>query len=123
MRSIESGAGPVGPVAPPAARPLRRDAERNRQRILRAAADVFTERGLQATLDDVAHRAGVGVGTVYRRFPDKEALVEALFAERLEALVGFAEQALADPDPWGGLVSFLERTVAVIAGDRGLRQL
>ena len=59
------------------ARPLRRDAERNRLRILRAAAEVFTEQGLRATLDDVADRAGVGVGTVYRRFPDKEALVEA----------------------------------------------
>ena len=63
-------------------RPLRRDAERNRQRILAAAAEVFTSRGLQATLDDVAHQAGVGVGTVYRRFPDKESLVEALFEQR-----------------------------------------
>jgi AcrR family transcriptional regulator len=123
MRSIESGAGPVGPVAPPAARPLRRDAERNRQRILRAAADVFTERGLQATLDDVAHRAGVGVGTVYRRFPDKEALVEALFTERLDTLVGYAEDALAEPDPWTGLTAFLGRAASLIAGDRGLRQI
>src|SRR5437016_4096640 len=104
-------------------RPLRRDAERNRQRILRAASEVFTERGLQATLDDVARRAGVGVGTVYRRFPDKEALVEALFTERLDALVGYAEQGLADPDPWAGLVWFLEQAATVIAGDRGLRQI
>jgi AcrR family transcriptional regulator len=105
------------------ARPLRRDAERNRVRILRAAAEVFTERGLQATLDDVAERAGVGVGTVYRRFPDKEALVEALFSERLDTLVGFAEQALAEPDPWTALATFLEQAASVIAGDRGLRQI
>jgi AcrR family transcriptional regulator len=102
---------------------LRADAERNRQRILRAAAEVFTERGLQATLDDVAERAGVGVGTVYRRFPDKEALVEALFTERLDALAGFAEEALAEPDPWTALATFLERAASVIAGDRGLRQV
>ena len=107
----------------PCPRPLRADAERNRQRILRAAAEVFTERGLQATLDDVAERAGVGVGTVYRRFPDKEALVEALFTERLGTLAGFAEQALAEPDPWVGLVTFLEQAASVIAGDRGLRQI
>jgi AcrR family transcriptional regulator len=88
-----------------AGRPLRRDAARNRQRILRAAAEVFTEHGLQASLDDVARHAGVGVGTVYRRFPDKEALAEALFEERLAALVGLAEQALAEPDAWVGLVS------------------
>jgi AcrR family transcriptional regulator len=103
-------------------RPLRADAERNRQRILRAAAEVFTERGLQATLDDVAERAGVGVGTVYRRFPDKEALVEALFTERLDTLVGLAEQALAEPDPWVALATFLEQGASVIAVDRGLRQ-
>jgi AcrR family transcriptional regulator len=104
-------------------RPLRRDAERNRQRILAAAAEVFTEEGLRATLDDVAARAGVGVGTVYRRFPDKQALVEALFTERLDTLAGFATEALADPDPWAGLVWFLERAAQMMAGDRGLRQI
>src|ERR1700721_3342156 len=97
----------VRPAQEPAPRPLRRDAERNRQRILRAAAEVFTTRGLQATLDDVARHAGVGVGTVYRRFPDKESLVEALFEERLAAMVALAEKALAEPDSWTGLVSFL----------------
>jgi AcrR family transcriptional regulator len=105
------------------ARPLRRDAELNRQRILRAAAEIFTEQGLQVTLDDVARRAGVGVGTVYRRFPDKEALTDALFTERLDALVALAEDALADPDEWGSLVSFLEQAGALLAADRGLRQL
>jgi AcrR family transcriptional regulator len=107
----------------PCQRPLRADAERNRQRILRAAAEVFTERGLQATLDDVAERAGVGVATVYRRFPDKEALVEDLFTERIDTIAGFADRALAEPDPWTGLVTFLENAAFVIAGDRGLRQI
>ena len=110
-------------VAGVAARPLRKDAERNRQRILRAAAEVFTERGLEATLDDVAHHAGVGVGTVYRRFPDKASLADALFEERIDLLADLAEQAYAQPDAWDGLVSFMERAAEMMAGDRGLRQM
>jgi AcrR family transcriptional regulator len=113
-----TAAGAAGP-----ARPLRRDAERNRQRILQAASEVFTERGLQATLDDVARRAGVGVGTVYRRFPGKEALAEALFAEQIAGIADLADGALADPDPWHGLTSFLEQAGSRLAADRGLRQL
>jgi AcrR family transcriptional regulator len=104
-------------------RPLRRDAERNRQRILRAAAEVFTQRGLEATLDDVARQAGVGVGTVYRRFPDKESLVAELFQDRIDTIVSVAEEACAAPDPWQALVSYLEYTAASMAGDLGLRQL
>jgi AcrR family transcriptional regulator len=107
----------------PAPRPLRRDAERNRQRILRAAAEVFTTRGLQASLDDVARHAGVGVGTVYRRFPDKESLAEALFEERIGAMVALAEKALAEPDSWTGLLSFLEGACAQLATDRGLHEI
>ena len=108
---------------PAAGRPLRRDAERNRQRILAAAARVFTERGLDATLDEVARAAGVGVGTVYRRFPDKEALVAALFRERIDNLVTVAENACAAADPWQAVVSYLEYAAAAMAGDTGLRQL
>ena len=104
-------------------RPLRRDAERNRQRILAAAAKVFTERGLDATLDEVAKAAGVGIGTVYRRFPDKESLVTELFRDRIDALVTVAEQACAAPDPWHGLAGFLQFAATAMAGDLGLRQL
>ena len=104
-------------------RPLRRDAERNRQRVLAAAADVFTERGLDATLDEVARAAGVGIGTVYRRFPDKEALVAALFRARIDNLVTVAEDACAAADPWQAVVSYLEYAAAAMAGDTGLRQL
>ena len=104
-------------------RPLRRDAERNRQRILRAASEVFTTRGLQATLDDVARQAGVGVGTVYRRFPDKESLVDALFEDKFQTLVAYAEHALEAPDSWTGLVTLLEQAAAMLAGDRGLLEI
>jgi AcrR family transcriptional regulator len=104
-------------------RRLRRDAERNRQRILAAAAEVFTQRGLDATLDDIARAAGVGVGTVYRRFPDKESLVAELFKDRIDALVAVAEAACSAPDPWQGLVAYLEFAAESMAGDTGLRQL
>ncbi len=103
------------------ARPLRRDAQRNRERILLAAHDVFASRGFAATLDDVAHHAGVGVGTVYRRFPTKEALIEALFVDRLEDLVSLAEDALALPSGWDGLTMMLRRSIGMHAVDRGLR--
>jgi AcrR family transcriptional regulator len=108
---------------PANSRPLRADAERNRQRILRAAAEVFTTRGLQASLDDVARHAGVGVGTVYRRFPDKEALAEALFEERICELVELAEQGMANPDSWDGLVTFMREAGALLSTDRGLREI
>jgi len=87
--SIEESEFTASGAAPEAGRPLRKDAERNRQRILQAAAEVFTERGLGATLDDVAHHAGVGVGTVYRRFPDKAALADALFEQRIDRSWGW----------------------------------
>jgi AcrR family transcriptional regulator len=108
----------AGPV-----RPLRRDAERNRQRILRAASEVFTERGLEVSLDEVARHAGVGVGTVYRRFRTKEDLVEALFVGRIEEVAALAEKAAQDPDPWSGLASFMEEAADLLAGDLGLRQI
>lgn len=104
-------------------RPLRRDAERNRQRILTAAADAFAEGGLAVTMDEVARRAGVGVGTVYRRFPDKELLVEALFEQRIDELVALAQAARDDPDPFAGLVRFFETFLAVQAADRGLKDV
>jgi AcrR family transcriptional regulator len=104
-------------------RPLRRDAERNRLRILEAAGDLFAERGLGVTLDDVARHAGVGVGTVYRRFADKELLIDALFEQRIEAVCEVAEASLAQPDPWDGLVYFFERGLERQACDRGLKEL
>ncbi|MGH2840620.1 MAG: TetR/AcrR family transcriptional regulator [Solirubrobacteraceae bacterium] len=104
-------------------RPLRRDAERNRQRILEAARDAFAEDGLAVTLDEIARRAGVGVGTVYRRFADKEQLIDALFEERIGEVVALAEAALRCDDAWEGLVSFLDGATAAHADDRGLKEV
>lgn len=105
------------------ARPLRRDAARNRDRLLAAARELFAERGLDVTLNDVAHHAGVGVGTAYRRFANKEEVVDALFEESLERVAAAARDALAEPDPWLGLVGFLERSLHLQFGDRGLTQV
>jgi AcrR family transcriptional regulator len=110
-------------MSTPAVRPLRRDAERNRLRILEAAADAFAERGLGITMDDIAEHAGVGVGTVYRRFPDKELLIEALFEERVAEVVAMAERAAAEDDPWDALIGFIERAQALQADNRGLKEL
>src|SRR3712207_9241460 len=86
---------------------LRRDAARNRQRLLQAAAELFAQRGLDVTLNDVAHYAGVGVGTAYRRWGNKEELIDELFAQRPPDLLPAAARALGHPDALGGLVSFL----------------
>jgi AcrR family transcriptional regulator len=104
-------------------RPLRADAARNRARLLVAAKEVFAERGLDATMDEVARRAGVGVGTAYRRFRNRDDLIAALFDERLEEFMAILDQALADPDPWRGLTDFLERSMEMQAEDRGFKEL
>ncbi|HEY6691206.1 MAG TPA: helix-turn-helix domain-containing protein [Solirubrobacteraceae bacterium] len=103
--------------------PLRADAERNRQRLLAAAKEVFATRGLDVTLDDIARHAGVGTGTAYRRFPNKDALIEALMADRIGELAAIAEECLEDPDPWRGLAGYFERALALQASDRGLKDV
>ncbi|MGV9311918.1 TetR/AcrR family transcriptional regulator [Streptomyces sp. NPDC003691] len=105
------------------ARPLRRDAALNRTRILHAAREVFGRQGLGVTLDEVARHAGVGVGTVYRRFPTKEALIRALFEQDLRTRQESAERALAHADPWQGLVDFLLEMSADLAENRGLYEV
>lgn len=104
-------------------RPLRADAVRNREKILAAAAVLFAERGLDVSLDDVAHEAGVGVGTLYRRFADKEALVEALFENAVEEIVNLAVRASATENSWDGLVWFLEQVLQRQCANRGLRDV
>ncbi|MEV7865822.1 helix-turn-helix domain-containing protein [Streptomyces sp. NPDC088124] len=107
--------------APP--RPLRADAERNRRRIIAAAQQVFARRGLDVTLDDIAHHAGVGVGTIYRRFANREELIEAIFDTEIQRVIGIAEEALTHEDPWDGLVHFFTMSSQDFADDRGLREV
>ncbi|MBS2962927.1 TetR/AcrR family transcriptional regulator [Actinocrinis puniceicyclus] len=110
-------------TASAAPRPLRRDAELNRQRIMVAAKEVFAERGLEATLDEIARHAGLGVGTVYRRFPNKEALIDALFEEGFAQILALTRRALDDADAWAGLTGLLTAMAEVQATDFGLRDV
>ena len=104
-------------------RPLRKDAALNRERLLAAASELFAEQGFSVTLNDIAHHAGVGIGTAYRRFPNKEAVIDALFEQRLQDVAAVAQGALDDPDAWQGLVGFLERSLSMQFGDRGLNEI
>ena len=101
-------------------RPLRADAERNRRRILAAARQLFAARGLGVSLDEIAAEAGVGVGTVYRRFPDRDLLIDALFEERIDEIAQAARDALEHDDPWEGFAWFLHEAAGLQAPDRGL---
>lgn len=114
---------PRRPPPESSVRALRADAVRNRARILAAAAEVFADRGLDATLDDIAAHAGVGVGTVYRRFRNKEALVDALFEKSVDQIVDLAKRAQQIADSWDGLVLFLELATQMQAEDFGLRDV
>jgi AcrR family transcriptional regulator len=124
-RTIETAPHEDTPKAAPAepGKPLRKDAARNRERILEAARDLFQERGLSASLNDIAHHAGVGVGTVYRHFPNKDELIEGLFEQRVAELAARMKRALEDPDPWHGLTAFVRDSTDMQAADRGLKDI
>ncbi len=100
-------------------RGLRADAERNRESVLHAAREVFAEQGLDASTNEVARRAGVGVATLFRRFPTREDLIAATFAEKMNAYAEAIDDALADPDPWHGFCAYIERVCQMQADDRG----
>ena len=98
---------------------LRADAERNRERVLSAARQVFAEQGLDASTNEIARRAGVGVATLFRRFPTRDDLVGAAFADKMSAYATAVDNALADSDPWQGFCGFIERVCQMQADDRG----
>jgi AcrR family transcriptional regulator len=97
------------------ARPMRADAVKNRQRILDAAAEVFAEKGLSVPIDEVADRAGVGVGTLYRHFPTKEALFEAIVATKILDLVEAVRSACGSPDAGPALFDFIRQLASEAA--------
>jgi len=102
---------------------LRSDALRNRERILAAAEDVFLERGANVTLDDIAKRAGVGIGTLYRRFPTREELLAATYSARFESLAASSRLADTGLDPLSALRGYLEQLVEHTNVYRGLAAL
>src|SRR6202050_4950423 len=101
----------------------RKDAELNRRRLLDASREVFRDRGLGATLHDVARQAGLGVGTAYRHFANKDELIDALFDDMVETVDGYLREAEEQPDAWLGLMGALENVCEVQAFDRGLREV
>ena len=98
---------------------LRADAARNRELIVAAAADVFAERGLDASTAEIAHRAGVGAATLFRRFPHKDDLIDAIIEMRMAEVAALADAAAEDPDPARALEGFMRDLVKRFARDRG----
>jgi len=102
---------------------LRQDAQRNRERIVDAARETFKELGLDAPLEEIARRAGVGIATLYRRFPTRDALIEGVFVDTIVGFTQAAEETLEIDDPWTAFSTFLERMCERQAEDRGLKDL
>ena len=102
-------------------RPRRADAQRNYDKLIAAAREAFTERDSSASLEDIARRAGVGIGTLYRHFPTRTDLIEAVYVEEVEALCRSADD-LRDAAPWDALVSWLHRFVAYVATKHALAE-
>ncbi len=101
----------------------RRDARRNHELLVAAAREVFAEQGVDASLEEIARRAALGIGTLYRHFRTREALVEAIVERRLGELAAVAEATAREPDGWSGFVHLLERTLELQAGDRVLKDV
>jgi len=103
-------------------RPLRADARRNRERILEAARQVFAEQGSEAQIDDVARQAELGVGTIYRHFPTKEALLAELVRQKFRLFAEHAREALAsDADPFEAIAGMLRRNAEHCAKDAAMQ--
>lgn len=107
-------------VATPPGRPLRADARRNLEKVVAAAGALIAEHGADASLEEIARRAGVGSATLHRHFPSRQALLEAVFKDRVEALCARAGELLAEPDPGRALSTWLHAVGAHAVANRGL---
>jgi len=110
----------AGSVSRQEPRTLRRDAERNRLRIVDAARAALAEHGVEVSMEEIARRAGVGVGTLYRRFPNRQDLIEAAFLCKAQGYLDDARAALDAPDGWTGFAGYLERLCELQVADRSL---
>jgi AcrR family transcriptional regulator len=102
-------------------RPHRKDAARNYDALLAAAREAFAEHGAEASLEDIARRAGVGIGTLYRNFPTRRHLFETVYADDVNTLVEVAQQ-LADEEPWQALTAWLDRFAGYMVTKRAVRE-
>ena len=108
-------------TAPTHDKPLRKDAQRNREKLLAAAVELFAERGTEGSLEEVAKRAGVGIGTLYRHFPTRDALVEAAYRNEVAQLRAAADELLAELPPDAALEAWMRRFVDYGSAKRGMR--
>jgi AcrR family transcriptional regulator len=107
----------------PSRRPLRADAVRNQEKLVSAAREVFASEGLDVALEDIARHAGVGIATLYRRFPDRESLIIAMFESKMRDIIAEARTALEIEDPWEAFRRLLTSIFRTVAKDKGMRQL
>ncbi|WP_432585842.1 helix-turn-helix domain-containing protein [Streptomyces sp. HD1123-B1] len=105
------------------ATPLRRDAQRNREMLIAAAREIYADQGVDAPLDDIARRAGVGSATLYRRFAGRAELIEAVFGDSLKDILRASLEARQSVDAWGGLTAYLDRIFTLLTTDRGTNDL
>ena len=110
-------------TAPTHDKPLRKDAQRNREKLLAAAVELFAERGTEGSLEEVAKRAGVGIGTLYRHFPTREALVEAAYRSEVAHLCEAADELGRTLPPDEALAAFMDRFVDYAATKKGLKTM
>lgn len=111
---------PLAPISPPIARATRSDSVRNRQVLLSVAAQAFAEQGTEVTVAEIAQRAGIAKGTVFRHFPAKEDLIAAIMGEIIDDLVATALGLSHAADPAAALLEFMAHGVERLAGNRGL---
>jgi AcrR family transcriptional regulator len=102
---------------------LRSDAVRNHERLVASARELFARSGVEVSVEEITHHAGLGMGTLYRHFPTKEDLIDAVLEEAFAEIVAIAEQAAAEEDAWVGFTQFLEQSLALHAGNRGLKDM
>src|SRR5215210_2076909 len=108
---------------PTATKTLRSDARRNRQRLIASAHELFAREGVDVSVEELTQHAGVGMGTLYRHFPTKDDLIDAVLEDAFGELLALAESAAEAEDAWSGFTRFLERALELRVQNRGLKDL
>ena len=106
-----------------AALSTRSDARRNRERLVASARELFAQNGIEVSVEEITHHAGVGMGTLYRHFPTKDELIDAVLEDAFAEIIELAREASAADDAWDGLTFFFERLLALHAANRGVKDI
>jgi AcrR family transcriptional regulator len=101
----------------------RSDARRNRERLVASARELFAQNGIEVSVEEITHHAGVGMGTLYRHFPTKDELIDAVLEDAFAEIIELAQEAAVADDAWDGLTSFFERILALHAANRGVKDI